>query len=94
MMLSIQLCLTTPIPSLLMVCSITYLCEGLHQVGHHFVLVLCQDAVQGGSSLAVLPKHKEARIFLIRRGRGAVVLEVLHRNAEKKIKQNIWLQVL
>lgn len=64
-----------------MVSSISDLCEGLHQVGHHLVPVLGQDVVQRGSSLAVLPKHKEARILLIGRWRCTVVLEVLHRNA-------------
>lgn len=55
--------------------------ERLPQVGHHLVPVLCQDVMQSGSSLAVLPKHKEARILLFR-GRGCtVILEVLHWNA-------------
>jgi len=69
-----------------MVPSITDLFEGLHQVGHHFVPVLRQDVVQCGSSLAVLPKHEEARVLLIWGRRRAVVLEVLHWNAEKKRK--------
>lgn len=65
-----------------MVSSITDLCDGLHQVGHHLVPVLGQDVVQGGSSLAVLPQHKETRILLIGGRRSTVVLEVLHWNAE------------
>lgn len=66
----------------LVVSSRTNLCEGLRQVGHHLVPVLGQDVVQGGSSLAVLPKHEEAWILLIGRWRRAVVLKVLHWNAE------------
>lgn len=65
----------------LQVSSITHLCESLLQVGHHFVPVLSQDVVQGGSSLAVLPKHKETRILLIGRWRCTVVLKVLYWNA-------------
>lgn len=65
----------------LMVFPITHLREGLHQIGHHLVPVLGQDVVQRGSSLAVLPEHKKARILLIGRRRCTVVLEVLHWNA-------------
>lgn len=55
--------------------------ERLRQVGHHLVPVLGQDVMQGGSSLAVLPKHEEARILLFRRWWCAVIFKVLHWNA-------------
>lgn len=60
------------------------LCERLHQVGHHLILVLCQNVVQCRSSLAVFSEHEEARVLLIRRWRSTVVLKVLHGNAALK----------
>lgn len=57
---------------------LTDLFESLHEVGHHLVSVLSEDAVQSGPPLAVLPQHEEARVLLIRRRRSTVVLKVLH----------------
>lgn len=64
-------------------CVYAHLREPFLQVGDYFISVLNEDAVQRGPALTVLSQHKEARVFLLRRRGGAVVLKLLHWDAEE-----------